>query len=671
MHKQFILVTSVLFFLVFIVGCSANLKSSQTTNNYSSQSALVSLLSSELSFEETEHKVGELVALNVLKEDIFKNNIPETTRLIVLAKEVGAVEATETMVRSQPERGVVFAELALHLFYSDRLQIIENLRLGSTLSEEEIIEAALNAKVAANKVALPTASGTGYEIVPLINSASIVLFQQSSERTAFVAFKEKDKTEWRIASPLHWEPVRSALSGSIVKLEPDTAYDVRIEIFESGFMVEEKFFEFKTRLNYPPINPNLVFKLSEIYSDGQLDLTKLNIHGDESGWAKIVGDAENPIVAGESDEYAINIGSNSYIIFENVTVKGGRRHGIYSRGAHHLWFKGCDVSNWGRVPTHFHKGKGYESINDIKPINYDAGMLLYKSGVVVVEGCQIHSPNYGSNHWGYGHPNGTTAMLIMANHPDYEKQGQYIIRNNRFFGTNKVRFNDVIESRSNARVFGGFMKNSAIHGNYLAYANDDIIELDGGQSNVLFYDNEIEQGYCGVSAVPNMMGPSFIFNNHIHNLGDERGASWAAIKLGGLFSYPIGLVNIFQNLIYVRNNGIAGVKFGGSGAFWANIRNNVIVSSVYNSSGYGFSVIDKEKYTDSEYVNNLFFNKSTESPIYDANIDLDFLRSDLVNLNFVEQIENTKQVLIEFEEDTAINNFSSYVGERLVIGLLR
>lgn len=670
MYKQFILATIVLFFLVLIVGCSANLKSAQTTNNYSSQSALASLLSADFSFEETEHKVGELVALNVLNGDMFKNNIPETTRLIVLSKEVGAVEATETMVRSQPERGVVFAELALHLFYSDRLQIIENLRLGSTLSEEEIIEAALNAKVAANKVALPTASGTEYEIVPLINSASIVLFQQSSERTAFVAFKEKDKTEWRIASPLHWEPVRSALSGSIVKLDPDTAYDVRIEIFESGFMVEEKFFEFKTRLNYPPINPNLVFKLSEIYSDGQLDLTKLNIHGDESGWAKIVGDAENPIVAGESDEYAINIGSNSYIIFENVTVKGGRRHGIYSRGAHHLWFKGCDVSNWGRVPTHFHKGKGYESINDIKPINYDAGMLLYKSGVVVVEGCQIHSPNYGSNHWGYGHPNGTTAMLIMANHPDYEKQGQYIIRNNRFFGTNKVRFNDVIESRSNARVFGGFMKNSAIHGNYLAYANDDIIELDGGQSNVLFYDNEIEQGYCGVSAVPNMMGPSFIFNNHIHNLGDERGASWAAIKLGGLFSYPIGLVNIFQNLIYVRNNGIAGVKFGGSGAFWANIRNNVIVSSVYNSSGYGFSVIDKEKYTDSEYVNNLFFNKSTESPIYDANIDLDFLRSDLVNLNFVEQIENTKQVLIEFEEDTAINNFSSYVGERLVIGLL-
>lgn len=670
MHKQIILATIVLFFLVFIVGCSANLKSAQTTNNYSSQSALASLLSADFSFEETEHKVGELVALNVLKEDIFKSNIPEITRLIVLAKEVGAAQATEAMISSQPERGAVFAELALRLFHSDRLQIIEHLRLDSTLSESAIIEAALNAKVPANKVAPPTAAGTEYEIVPLINSASIVLFQQSSERTAFVAFKEKDKSDWRIGSPLYWEPVRTALSGSIVKLEPDTAYDVRIEIFESGSMVEEKLLEFKTRLNYPPINPKLVFKLSEIYRDGQLDLTELNIHGDESGWAKIIGDAETPIVAGESDDYAINIGSNSYIVFENVTVKGGRRHGIYSRGAHHLWFKGCDVSNWGRVASHFHKGKGYESINDIKPINYDAGMLLYKSGVVVVEDCQIHSPNYGSNHWGYGHPNGTTAMLIMANHPDYEKQGQYIIRNNRFFGTNKVRFNDVIESRSNARVFGGFMKNSAIHGNYLAYANDDIIEFDGGQSNVLFYDNEIEQGYCGVSAVPSMMGPSFIFNNHIHNLGDERGASWAAIKLGGLFSYPIGLVNIFQNLIYVRNNGIAGVRFGGSGAFWANIRNNVIVSSAYNSSGYGFSVIDKEKYTDSEYVNNLFFNKSTESPIYDANIDLDFLRSDLVNLNFVEQIENTKQVLIEFEEDTAINNFSSYVGDRLVIGLL-
>ena len=403
MYKQIILATSVLFFLVSVVGCSSNFKSAQTANDYSSQSALTSLLSDDFSFEETEIRVDELVSLNVLKDEIFKNNIPETTRLIVLSKEIGAAQATEAMVNSQPERGAMFTELALRLFHSDRLQIIEHLRLDSTLSESEIIEAALNAKVPANKVVPPTNAGTEYEIVPLINSASIVLFQQPSERTAFVAFKEKDKTDWRIASPLHWEPVRSALSGSIVKLEPNTAYDVRIEIFENGAIVEEKLLHFKTRLNYPPINPKLVFKLSEIYRDGQLDLTKLNIRGDENGWAKIVGDAETPIVAGESDEYAINIGSNSYIIFENVTVKGGRRHGVYSRGAHHLWFKGCDVSNWGRVPTHFHKGKGYESINDIKPINYDAGMLLYKSGVVVVEDCQIHSPNYGSNHWGDSH----------------------------------------------------------------------------------------------------------------------------------------------------------------------------------------------------------------------------------------------------------------------------
>lgn len=97
----------------------------------------------------------------------------------------------------------------------------------------------------------------------------------------------------------------------------------------------------------------------------------------------------------------------------------------------------------------------------------------------------------------------------------------------------------------------------------------------------------------------------------------------------------------------------------------------MIVSSAYNSSGYGFAVIDKEKYADSEYVNNLFFNKSTESPIYDANIDLEFLRNGLVNLNFVEQIGNAKKVLIEFEEDTAIDNLSSYVDERLVIGLLQ
>ena len=670
MHKVPLNFVHCLFFLftVLLSGCSSQMYQGEKNSETARYNELEYLMEQDLTFNEIELKVNQLVASNILKDDVFRNNIPETTRLIVLAKQKGITQAVDQLASSQPERGVVFAELALNLFSQQRMQIIENLRLDSSLQEDEIISAALRTSLSPDEVAQPTASGVEYEIVPLIQSASITLFNQDSSKEASVQYREEGSSEWSEGLPLFWEPVRSALSGSIVKLKPATDYEVHITLMLDDAVSEERYYQFKTRANSPPVNPDLVYQLSDIYKGGQLDLTVLNIHGEKGGWAKIIGDPNTAVIPDETDEYAINIGNNSYIVFENIVVKGGRRHAVYSRGAHHLWFKGCDISEWGRIASYFKNGKGYESSSDQKPINYDAGMLLYKSGVVVIEDCEIHSPNYGANHWGYGHPNGATAMLIMANHPEYAYQGQYIIRNNRFYGTEDVRFNDVIESRSNGRVFGGFMSNSAIYGNYLAYANDDVIELDGGQSNVLFYNNEVEQGYCGVSAVPNMLGPSYIFNNYIHNLGDERGASWAAIKLGGLFSYPSGLVNIFNNYINVRNNGITGVSFGGDSTFWANVRNNVIISSAYNSSGYGFAVIDREKYHASKYVNNLFFNKTTESAVYDASVDVEFEHEDLVDLDFVENFQDSSRVLLELEGNS-ISNFSSFLEDELIIGL--
>ena len=86
-----------------------------------------------------------------------------------------------------------------------------------------------------------------------------------------------------------------------------------------------------------------------------------------------------------------------------------------------------------------------------------------------------------------------------------------IVRNNRLYGSDTNRFNDVIEGRQNSWRNGGFVRDSAIYGNYLAFANDDLVELDGGQRNVLFYNNELTQGYTGISVAPNRLGPNYIF----------------------------------------------------------------------------------------------------------------------------------------------------------------
>jgi hypothetical protein len=291
--------------------------------------------------------------------------------------------------------------------------------------------------------------------------------------------------------------------------------------------------------------------------------------------------------------------------------------------AHHIWIKGCDISQYGREGQDIRNGVAYATTESTKPLNYDSGIYLAQTGVVTVENCEIHSPNGKANSWEYGHPNGPNAMLIWAYHPTEAYQGQYIIRNNRFYGSPEHRFNDVIEGRKNFYRSGAFVRDSAIHNNYLAYANDDLIELDGGQSNVLFYDNELTQGYCGVSTAPNMLGPSYVFNNYIYDLGDERGKEWTAIKMGGLISRPAGITNLFENLIITNRNGVAASRVDSDSTFWLNAQNNIIITRRLNNM-VGYGIYDKQFYEGSVFTNNVIYNMHYGAPYVQATIGDDF-----------------------------------------------
>lgn len=468
------------------------------------------------------------------------------------------------------------------------------------------------------------------QIQPLFHSVAVSISNVSDQHHAGVSFKQTADNQWSAAMDLQPEPVFLLQSGSIVGLSADTEYQLRIQLYSNDQLVQTKTTSFRTRQAQPPVDPNKVYQLADIYQHGTLDLEALGIEGQEGGWAKIIGNDELVIEAGPDDDIAINIGDNSYIYFENIQVKGGRRHAIVSLNAHHLWFNGCDVSAWGRQAGDIRDGLAYENEQAAQPINYDAGFNLVQSGVIVVEHCRVHSPIPAANHWGQGHPHGATAFLASGNHPQSEFAGQLVLRYNHFIGSDQHRFNDVIESRSNGQPWGGFMQHSAIHDNVLAYANDDLIELDGGQHNVLVYNNDLQQGYTGVSAIPNRRGPSYIFQNYIHNLGDQRQRAWAAIKLGGLLSAPMGKTLIFENLIVSRSNGIAAAKFKGDSSFWVDARNNILIHDRYWQV-MGYSIFDEMPLDASSYTNNYMFNLATGQPEFRARIDQGFAFSEQVN----------------------------------------
>ncbi|OFC69921.1 hypothetical protein [Alteromonas confluentis] len=514
--------------------------------------------------------------------------------------------------------------------------------------------------------AAPFTNGLSPEVVPLIESVSIRLPDIAEDTINNVQFREEGTISWQDAYNLLWDPKSQQFTGNIVYLDADTAYEVKIHV-ENAVDAYEEVFQFRTRTNTPPIDPQKVYYLSDIYSGGVLDLEALNIEGSEGAWAKIVGDANHPVEVGLDDKFAVDIGNNSYVYFENITVKGGLIHAIKAKDAHHIWINGCDVSGYGRPANFIRDGKAYYSEDDTQPINYDSGIYFSTSGVVTIENCAIHSPRMGANSWGAGHPMGPNAMLIYANHREERYRGQYIIRNNRFYGSPEKRFNDVIESRVNGRVYGGFIRDSAVYNNYFAYANDDIIELDGGQNNVLFYDNEIEQAYCGISAAPNLGGNSFIFNNYIHNLGDERGKAWGAVKVGGYKEGQSGRVNIFNNLIVTSSNGIAKAGFNGSSEFLVAAKDNIMIHDVqWSNMGYG--IYDTSQLTSTVYNNNYIFNSETDRPEYVAAEVEDFKYYQDLNSTLADEISNAGSYFLLPGEHQGNNNLSKSIDGKLAVG---
>ncbi|MDO6559201.1 right-handed parallel beta-helix repeat-containing protein [Paraglaciecola chathamensis] len=574
--------------------------------------------------------------LTLFKTKAVQSHLPKQTKkavnkypkiaadiLLTLDKNAESKSSIIELIEQKKKKQNTYIYVVLTMYPVDGYRLAEKLAASDKIDNETITTASLRAGFDPAIISPPTAANNdSYRIVPLMESASITLYNQTENASADIQFKAQNDTQWQQGLALQWEPIQGALSGSIVYLKPNTQYQVKVSLSENGVLLSEEQYSFTTRAESPPIDPDKIYYLSEIYQGGQLDIEALGIEGNANGWAKIIGDGVT-IQAEEGDNSAVYIGRQNYIMLENITTKGGFRYGIHGYKAHHIWIKGANISEFGRVATEYREGKGYETVNKTGLINYDSGIYLERSGVVVIENSEIHSPNGKANSWEYGHPNGPNAFQIWGYHDTEAYRGQYIVRNNRFYGTPEKRFNDVIEGRSNFKRSGAFVRDSAIYNNYLAYANDDLIEMDGGQANVLFYNNELTQGYCGISTAPNMIGPSYIFHNYIHDLGDERGKEWAAIKMGGIMSRPAGITNVLENLIITNRNGIAAARVDNDSTFWVNAQNNIFINREYNSTT-GYGIYDKQLYGASKFENNVIYNTDTGSPIVRANIGDNF-----------------------------------------------
>ena len=406
-----------------------------------------------------------------------------------------------------------------------------------------------------------------------------------------VTYRKAGDANWKKAYAPVYDGVGKQFRGSIVYLEEDTEYEVKAVINGT-----EKISKIRTWTSNPPVAQTI--GLSEIYSgEGPLLLDK--IQGTADGWIKIVADDKcDTINAGKKYTQAVMIYDCKYLIFEGIKIRGGSRHGInLLHPSDNVRILNCDIAEWGLegvLDTDF-GGYAYEGYF----YNNVGGVYFYGSTNSVIERCYIHDPDVKTNSWSSAtwrdvHPKGGTAIQMMGH-------GGMVVRYNDLIGSDEHRFNDVMEGTNNGgRDSASIGRDADVYGNMMIYSEDDSIELDGGQMNVRFYRNRIEKSYCGISLAPNVMGPSYIFENQVTNMGNTyNNNTWSTVKTGGSPDGVFGMEFFFNNTMDTKGNGIINSNYSGKNEYHSVSRNNVLVTRT--ATYIPFKNISADQRDDNDY----------------------------------------------------------------------
>ena len=381
------------------------------------------------------------------------------------------------------------------------------------------------------------------EIVPQYRSAGIYLNNcTSTDPAAFKASlfrRKKGEREFQKCElPLVYDFNAKALRASLLELESGTEYEVELDINDSGRR-ETLRSTFVTRsFDYPVAETVTVKSLPFKFKSGS-----------EKGYIRYVSPRGVSLRGDETSREAINLDGLQYVILDGLDISGGRIEGISVRGAQNIVIRNCNIHHFGRIGTHRPDldGRYYEKSYSL---NNDCGVRIFNSAKVTVEKCVIHSARGTANSWFYTHPSGPNGIHIGDSR-------QVVLVGNDIFGSTFHRWNDAVESKGNGKLSGGVGSDAEVYGNYFAVGNDDGMELDGGQMNVRFAGNKVEDTLCGVSAAPCLIGPSYIYNNLFCGRGDVYFYKASGVKN----NYSVagtGAVFLFNNTICDYLDGVGG-----------------------------------------------------------------------------------------------------------------
>ena len=424
-----------------------------------------------------------------------------------------------------------------------------------------------------------------FAVVPLFNACS-VYFTSPRLESLHMRFREKGG-DWQPAFPPAYFEEDNMYRGSIVNLAEDTTYELELSDGEGNILAGA---DFTTWSSDVPIARTVV--LDETNFDGHLVITD---SGSPEGWIRYTA-REGFVLRNDRQGPLIELRRAKHVILDGLTLRGGLKEAIAVDRCEHVRIANCDIAGWGRIGVQRFDLDGKYYTDTGEAINWDSAILVRKSTGTVVERCYIHDPVNTANPWYCSHPAGPQAVGI-------DKPQSTVVRYNDFIGSDPHRWNDAIEGAGNFDRNGGFNRDADIYGNFMCFANDDALEIDGGQTNVRVSRNKFEGCLCGVSIQGCMSSPSYVFGNLLVNMGDERGVGGQTIKTSSHANGRSAVSFIFNNTCH-----------GDSGDL--NLPGNLRIVAKNNIFAGRSAVSGRKRSPQSEVDYNLL---STEEDVRDPN----------------------------------------------------
>lgn len=324
----------------------------------------------------------------------------------------------------------------------------------------------------------------------------------AATRTCSVQFRRAGATAWRRGLDLWFDARSGEYRGSLVQLEPGTAWQVKLSLSDGASTAQ---LTASTWSETFPIARTIVLPAS---SSATLEITE---SGSPSGYLLYTAaPGGSTIDVANAADFNVRLANVGYVIVRGLTLKGARRDGVrIESGAHDIVIDGNDISGWGRVRD---AARGWG-------VNGDSGVhVAYRSsGVerIVIQNNRIHSPRYTANSWADGHPAGPLGTYFEnCSLPDRADCGSnHVIRYNEVVGDAAHSFMDGIGGEDNFSATGHPNADSDIYGNLVRYVWDDAIEAEGGNRNVRIWGNYLDHTFTGIATAATHLGPIYVFRN--------------------------------------------------------------------------------------------------------------------------------------------------------------